>query len=119
MAAPSAVREHVFDGQFNGDGRQASHWKDTPACAVGNGIMDPTFCFGQMGVVTGLDLAAFDAMGWNLSVDALRYQNTSSADIYRAFAVPEPATWTLVLAVSFGLVAMRRSKRKPDGSAST
>ena len=51
-------------GRYNGDGRQASHWKDTPACAVGNGIMDPTFCFGQEGAVTGLDLAAFDAMGW-------------------------------------------------------
>jgi hypothetical protein len=59
--------------------------------------MDPTFCFGQMGVVTGLDLAAFDAMGWNLSVDALRYANTSTADIYAA-AVPEPSSLALLFA---------------------
>jgi hypothetical protein len=84
-------------GRFNGDGRQASHWKDTAGCLVGNGIMDPTFCFGQMGVVTGLDLAAFDAMGWNLSVDALRYANTSTADIYAA-AVPEPSSLALLFA---------------------
>ena len=50
-------------GSFNGDGRQASHWKDTAGCQVGNGIMDPTFCYAQTGAVTALDLAAFDAMG--------------------------------------------------------
>lgn len=61
-------------GTYNGDGSQASHWKDASgaqACGPQLGIMDPTFCFGQMGEVTGLDLAAYDAMGWNLSVDAL------------------------------------------------
>ena len=78
--------------------------------------MDPTFCFGQTGVVTGLDLAAFDAMGWNLSVNALNYPNTSSADIYSVFRVPEPSTWTLAIAASLGLLAVaRRSRRKSDG----
>jgi len=50
-------------GQFNGDGSQASHWRETSGCGVGNGLLDPTFCFGQMGFVKGLDLAAYDAMG--------------------------------------------------------
>jgi hypothetical protein len=99
-------------GSFNGDGRQASHWKDTPGCQVGNGIMDPTFCFGQMGYVTGLDLAAFDAMGWNLSVNALTYGGQSSADIYRQFmAVPEPATWALLIAALGVMGATRRKKQ--------
>lgn len=95
-------------GAFNGDGRQASHWKDTPGCQVGNGIMDPTFCFGQMGFVTGLDLAAFDAMGWNLRVDALQYAGESSSDIYRR--LPEPSSWALLIA-ALGMMAASRRKR--------
>lgn len=95
-------------GSFNGDGRQASHWKDTPACQAGNGIMDPTFCFGQMGFVSGLDLAAYDAIGWNLSVDALRYAGESSADIARR--LPEPGTWALMIG-ALGLMAASRRKK--------
>ncbi|KQS04194.1 hypothetical protein ASG11_07965 [Sphingomonas sp. Leaf357] len=100
-------------GRYQGDGQQASHWKDTAGCQTGNGLLDPTFCFGQTGEVTGLDLAAYDAMGWNLSVNALTYANTSTASIYRQFAnagaVPEPATWAMMI-MGFGLVggAMRR-----------
>ena len=97
-------------GAYNGDGRQASHWKDTAGCQIGNGIMDPTFCFGQMGWVTGLDLAAFDAMGWNLRVNALTYQTTSTADIYAAF-LPEPPSWALMIAALGIMGAVRRSKR--------
>ncbi|HEX7946836.1 MAG TPA: NF038122 family metalloprotease [Phenylobacterium sp.] len=100
-------------GQFNGDGRQASHWKDTPGCQIGNGIMDPTFCFGQTGFVTGLDLAAFDAMGWNLNVNALKYRTTSTGNILKAYlgAVPEPSTWTTMI-MGFGLAgAMMRRRR--------
>jgi hypothetical protein len=102
-------------GQFNGDGRQASHWKDTPGCQVGNGIMDPTFCFGQRGAVTGLDLAAFDAMGWNLNVDALTYRTKNTGTILRNYlgtpGVPEPSTWALMIG-GFGLAgAMLRRRR--------
>ena len=107
-------------GRFNGDGQQASHWKDTAGCAIGNGIMDPTFCFGQTGYVTGLDLAAYDAMGWNLSVNALTYGTTSTATIYNQFAasVPEPATWAMMIG-GFGLVggAMRRRVTKVSYAA--
>ena len=38
--------------RFNGEGRQASHWKDF----LGLGIMDPTFGYGELGVVTNLDV---------------------------------------------------------------
>ena len=98
-------------GQFNGDGRQASHWKDTAGCAIGNGIMDPTFCFGQTGYVTGLDLAAFDAIGWNLTVPASGTYLRSTKEIYAA-AVPETGTWAMMIA-GFGLVGatMRRRAR--------
>lgn len=113
-------------GAYNGDGRQASHFKDTPSaqggCVGDNqlGILDPTFCLGEMGVVKGLDLAAYDAMGWNLNFDVLtspayRY---STEDAYYAYiaagnSVPEPASWALML-LGFGLVGhgMRVRSRK-------
>ncbi len=105
-------------GRYNGDGRQASHWKDTPNCQIGNGLLDPTFCYGQMGFITALDLAAYDAMGWNLSVDAMTYKGTSTARIYRDFmGVPEPATWATMIA-GFGLVGgMMRRKEKARAAA--
>lgn len=105
-------------GRFNGDGNQASHWLDAEganACGPQLGIMDPTFCFGQMGEITALDLAAFDAMGWNTSVDALgnpNYLMTSSA-IYDKYAasVPEPSTW-LMLIGGFGLMGAALRRRR-------
>jgi len=49
-------------GSFNGDGRQASHWKDN----LGLGILDPTFSLGEVGVITPLDIQAFDVIGYDL-----------------------------------------------------
>jgi len=103
-------------GSYNGDGDQASHWKDNngpDGCSVQLGIMDPTECYAQADYVTALDLAAFDAIGWNLNVDALvnpTYHKTT-AQIYADYqaahqapgAVPEPASWAMMLA-GFGLV---------------
>ncbi|NNM77638.1 PEPxxWA-CTERM sorting domain-containing protein [Sphingomonas sp. ID1715] len=108
-------------GRFNGDGRQASHFKDTPSnqggCNGYNqlGILDPTFCLGEMGVVKGLDLAAYDAMGWNINFDVLNNlaYNRNTAQIYvQALGVPEPASWALMIG-GFGLMgaAMRRRVR--------
>ncbi|REJ65086.1 MAG: hypothetical protein DWQ31_19545 [Planctomycetota bacterium] len=49
-------------GSFNGIGRQASHWLDN----LGQGIMDPTFGAGEVGVITALDIQAFDVIGYDL-----------------------------------------------------
>jgi hypothetical protein len=50
-------------GRFQGDGRQASHWKDN----LGIGIMDPTSVpAGQANVITSRDIQALDVIGWNL-----------------------------------------------------
>ena len=76
--------------------------------------MDPNFCYQQPGVITGTDLAAFDAIGYNIATDsrAPNYLKTTS-QIYRQFAaVPEPATWALMI-MGFGLMgaAMRRDRK--------
>ncbi len=75
------------NGYFNGDARQASHWKDF----MGLGIMDPTAFPGELMTITGNDLLAFDVLGYTL--------------------VPEPATGAL-LALSGVVLLGRRSVRR-------
>ena len=80
-------------GVNNGDGRQASHWKDN----LGLGIMDPTALPpGNVNVVSNLDLLAFDIMGWDLSLAV----------------VPEPGTFWMFGSALFLLAP--RSRRKSD-----
>ncbi len=70
-----------------------------------------------MGEVTALDLAAFDAMGWNTSVNVLQSPGyrLSTASIYAQFAntVPEPATWAMML-IGFGMMgaSLRYGRRR-------
>ncbi|WP_238542292.1 NF038122 family metalloprotease [Sphingomonas sp. PAMC 26621] len=102
-------------GTDNGDGSQASHWKDSAANIPQLGILDPTSGRGQMQEVTALDLAAYDAIGWNVGFDVLANPNYrfSTADIYRSLggAVPEPSTWAMML-LGFGGIggALRRRR---------
>ncbi|MCP5535276.1 MAG: PEP-CTERM sorting domain-containing protein [Akkermansiaceae bacterium] len=75
-------------GSSNGDGNQASHWKDN----LGLGIMDPTANpAGQTNTVTMLDLQAFDVMGWDMAVPA-----------------PEPSTGALLLGSAIAMLGFRR-----------
>lgn len=86
-------------GRFNGDGRQASHWKD----GLGLGIMDPTLASGELGLITARDVLAFDAIGWNLNLSAS--------------AVPEPSTLAMLGLGAIGLVSFRRRKTGDKTSA--
>jgi hypothetical protein len=87
-------------GRFNGDLRQASHWKDDILLNSSPlGIMDPT-ATGPGGTrpfmrISGLDLIAFDVMGYDLSG-----------------SVPEPSSWAMLIS-GFGIVGatMRRRRR--------
>lgn len=65
-----------FSTGINGDGYQASHWKNdkfwnrvTQRVDVTDslGIMDPAFGIGERGEISGLDLTALDAIGWDLT----------------------------------------------------
>jgi len=55
--------EYLFStGVTQGDGRQASHWKDTDTI----GILDPTLAFGQVFDVSEADLRALDLIGYDI-----------------------------------------------------
>jgi len=76
------------NGRTNGDGQQASHWKDNR----GIGILDPTAARGELLAISEMDIAMFDAIGWN--------------------AVPEPASIALFAFGAAGLAGARRRKQK-------
>ncbi len=109
---------YLSTGRTNGDGRQASHWKDNTPGQPQLGMMDPTVAFGQMTIVDNLDMAAFDAMGWNIRYDVLKGMNKQwlSARIVGMTSgsglsvVPEPGTWALMI-VGFGLVGGMTRRR--------
>jgi len=78
-------------GRYNGDGQQASHFKDN----LGIGIMDPTVGFGESVQVTEFDRIVFDAIGW---------------DLYSVTQVPEPTSIALFGLAAAGLFTSRRKK---------
>lgn len=91
-------------GRLNGDGRQASHWKDdTLLGGLPIGLMDPT-ASGPGGsrppqVFTLADVVAFDVLGYNVD--------------YGAFfaSVPEPQTWAMMI-LGFGFIGAAYRRRQ-------
>jgi len=58
------MNEYLFStGVTQGDGRQASHWKDTNSI----GILDPTLGYGQIFEISAADLRALDLMGYDIA----------------------------------------------------
>ncbi len=59
-------------GAFNGDGRQASHWKDDSLLGLPQaiGVMDPTYQASQLPpeIITDADLLALSLIGWNIDI---------------------------------------------------
>lgn len=109
-------------GRNFGDGQQASHWKDNtyaprvnPLCSnpvtTPIGLMNPTIGACESGVITALDLAAFDAMGWNLNFDVLANSNYTFSSAQAFAGVPEPETWAMMI-VGFGLVGGAYRRRR-------
>ena len=78
------------------------------------GVMNPYICNGRNGIVTALDLAAQDAIGWNITDKArvADYSKDTGQIAHDLTAVPEPASWALFIA-GFGVVgAMQRRSRR-------
>jgi hypothetical protein len=83
------------EGAFNGDGRQASHWKDN----LFIGLMDPTAGMGELLGITGMDIRGFDVIGWDLHRDSPN-------------GVPLPASGWMGLGLLGCLGAARRLRRR-------
>ena len=103
---------YLSTGRNFGNGQQASHWRDNVPGQPQLGVMDPTVARGQQSVIDALDLAAMDAMGWNVSIDAYNYRSLSwsTAVIPNLTALPEPGTAVLA-AMALGLIALGSRKR--------
>ncbi|MBU1378573.1 MAG: NF038122 family metalloprotease [Alphaproteobacteria bacterium] len=102
-------------GENFGDGYQASHWKapqTAPFCSGLLGIMNPYACGGSANnSVTGLDLALFDAIGWNVNVDVLNNPyNFSTSQMAEAY-LPEPSTWAMLIMGMGATGAILRRRR--------
>ncbi len=117
---------NLATGSFVGDGDQASHFKDVPGflddsglCVIGGrqiGILDPTASPCEVLTVTSNDLAAFDAIGYNLNFDILRnpgftFDTAQVFGLAGTAAVPEPATWAMLIA-GFGMVGASARRRR-------
>ena len=116
---------NLSTGRYNGDGQQASHWKDENGftdengCFVSNrqiGVMDPTSGTCQPGLVTANDVAAFDAMGYTLNFDVLQnkgyvFSSAQAFELAGLAAVPEPATWAMMIG-GFAFVGAAARRRK-------
>jgi hypothetical protein len=100
-------------GSQHGDGWQASHWKEPDvACTNFLGIMNPYICNGVGDSVEALDLALFDAIGWNVNFDVLAnadYEFTTAT--MRGAFVPEPTTWALMI-MGFGMMGGMVRRRR-------
>lgn len=59
----AAAQTRMSTGAYTGDGRQASHWKDS----LGLGIMDPTLSYGELVLVGDADARALDLIGWDIA----------------------------------------------------
>lgn len=60
----SPAENRMSTGAYNGDGYQASHFKDNLAI----GVMDPTLSFGEVVPISDADLRALDLIGYEISL---------------------------------------------------
>lgn len=84
----STVGPEFSTGAYFGDGRQASHWKDD----LFIGLMDPTAGMGETLQISGNDVLAMDAIGWDV------------------MPIPEPSGWAM-LGAGLLLFAVRQRGR--------
>ena len=104
-------------GSNFGDGRQASHWKDSAPGLPQLGLLDPTAARGQQGIITGLDLAAYDAIGWDIAYNVLGNPNKQFSTKFINFsAIPEPSNWAMLIA-GFGLTGAVMRRRRVAGAS--
>jgi len=102
-------------GDFQGDGNQASHWKDN----LGIGIMDPTLGSGQKGIVTALDILAMDVIGWNVAGSSSGPGSVAISDASVTEGNSGTRAMTFTVTRSGGTAAFALGFATANGSATT
>jgi hypothetical protein len=76
--------------------------------------------FGTQTVITGLDLAGFDAMGWRLNCDVMTSLDREFSTRFIPFlsTVPEPSNWAMLIA-GFGLTGAAGLQPRHDQAFET
>lgn len=92
-----AAEHRMSTGEFFGDGRQASHWKDNALSGLLIGVMDPTLPNQTVIPVGAADFRALDLIGYDITPGA---------------QVPAPGTLVLVGVGLLGLLTSRRGQRR-------
>lgn len=75
----------MSEGVFNGDGRQASHWKANELTGSLIGVMDPTLASEELLTITDDDIRAFDLIGWDVAqTEAVQVQAPGGLALFAA-----------------------------------
>ena len=121
-----AEATNLSTGEAVGDGFQASHFKDnisrlddTGLCRISErqiGILDPTAARCEVLTVTANDLAVLDAIGYNLNFNLLEnpgftFNTAQVFGLGGLAAVPEPATWAMMM-IGFGFAGATARRRR-------
>ncbi len=109
-------------GYYKGDHRQASHWKD----GLHLGILDPTAAAKETLRIGANDLAAFDAIGWDIALSnplnpRVLWSDSPTAgtsdswtvDLDPSVVVPEPGSLTMAVLGLAALGLVRRRQAQP------
>ena len=67
VTSDTVTSPRMSTGFTQGDGRQASHWKDDTLTGFLIGVMDPTLSFATIEDVNETDFHAFDLIGYDLN----------------------------------------------------